>query len=109
MPYNYQKVSAPFTPEVKQLLDRVGSRKKSAYVQEAPAGSGMKLRSYWDGGSRDCYSAYNKFGQPIHLPISGAYGFTPDPKEWVPQEGDVLVTHGTFLGKPSTPYITFYK
>lgn len=99
---------SPLPAHLKALLDRIGCRKRSCYVREEAAGSGMRLRSYWDGGSRDEYRAYSRSGEAIALPISGAPGFTPEPREWVPQAGDVLVNYGTFCGKPSTPFITFY-
>lgn len=99
---------APLPAHLKALLDRIGCRKRSCYVREESAGTGMRLRSYWDGGSRDEYRAFTSSGESIHLPISGAPGFTAEPAEWVPKAGDVLVNYGTFCGKPSTPFITYY-
>lgn len=105
---NFVSVKAPFTPEVAQYVNAVRSRKRTAFVSDRPAGVGEKFRSYWDGGSRDEYTAFRN-GSVIHIPVSGAPGFTPEPAEWVPQVGDVLVIHGTFMGKPSTPHVVFYK
>ncbi len=102
------KYTSPLPENLKRLMDRVGSRKRSCYVREEAAGKGMRLRSYWDGGSRDEYAAWDANGSPIALPVSGAPMFTPEPSEWVPSAGDVLVNYGTFMGKPSTPFITFY-
>ncbi len=102
------KYTSPLPAHLKALADRVGSRKRSCYVSERPAGVGMRLRSYWDGGSRDEYRAFDANGNEIAIPVSGAPGFTPEPREWVPNVGDVLVDYGTFMGKPSTPHITFY-
>lgn len=107
--YKSRKVSTPFTPEVKRFMDRVGSRKRSAYIVEMEAGTPVTLYSYWDGGSRDEYRAWNAQGQEIDIPVSGAPGFTQPRGAWTPQVGDVLVSYGTFLGKPSTPHITFYR
>lgn len=99
---------APLPENVKYYTDAVRSRKRSAFVTERVAGKGEKFRSYWDGGSRDEYTAFRD-GKVLSIPVSGAPGFTPDPAEWVPQVGDVLVIHGTFCGKPSTPHVVFYK
>jgi hypothetical protein len=106
MSYTHHK--SPLPPEIKMYADAVRSRKRSASSAVREAGKPEKLRSYWDGGSRDEYSAF-RGGRPLSIPVSGAPGFTPDPAEWIPQAGDVLVIHGTFCGKPSTPHIIFYK
>ena len=105
---SFVSVKAPFTPEVARYVNAVNSRKRTAWVSERPAGVGEKFRSYWCDGSRDEYTAF-RGGNVTYIPVSGAYGFTPDPAEWVPQVGDVLVIHGTFMGKPSTPHVIFYK
>jgi len=105
---SFVAVKAPFDPEVSKYVTAVNSRKRTAFVSDKPAGVGEKFRSYWDGGSRDVYSAFRN-GAQLSIPVSGAPGFTPEPNEWIPQVGDVLVIHGTFMGKPSTPYIVFYK
>ena len=105
---NFVSLKAPFAPEVAKYVNAVGSRKRSAFTSERSAGSPEKFRSYWDGGSRDEYTAFRN-GSRIQIPVGGAPFFTPEPAEWVPQAGDVLVIHGTFCGKPSTPHIVFYK
>jgi len=102
-------VSAPFNPYVSTLLRSVGTRKRKCYIAEAPSGSPVRLRSYWDGGTRDLYAAYSASGEEISLPVGGAPGFTPEPEAWVPNAGDVLIETGTFMGKEATPRITFYR
>jgi hypothetical protein len=104
-----EKMAAPFPPHVKQYLDKIGTRKRKCTVYTQDAGRPETLYSYWDGGSRDQYRGWDKTGKEIHLPISGAPGFTQKQPEWVPQSGDVLVTFGTFMSKEATPSITFYK
>jgi hypothetical protein len=109
MSYTHHK--APMPPEIKKWVDAVGSRKRSASSAERKAGEPVSLRSYWDGGSREQFRAWDASGRelPIHQYVSGAPGFTPDPKPWLPQVGDVLVEYGTFMGKAATPHIIFYK
>jgi hypothetical protein len=104
-----EKMVAPFPQHVKQYLERIGSRKRKCTVYTEDAGRPWVLYSYWDSGSRDQYRAWDARGVEIHLPIGGAPGFTKTPSAWTPQRGDVLVTFGTFMGKPATPSITFYK
>jgi hypothetical protein len=104
-----EKMVAPFPPHVKQILQRIGSRKRKCTVYTQDAGRPETLYSYWDGGSRDEYRAWDARGVEIHLPISGAPGFTQKRPDWGPQAGDVLVCYGTFCGKEATPSITFYK
>ena len=99
-------ISAPFPADVKAILERVGTRKRKCYVDETPAGREMRLRSYWDGGSRDIYRAFDAQGQRIDISVSGAPAFTAEPAPWVPQAGDVLVVTGHFCGKESVPHIT---
>jgi hypothetical protein len=102
-------VSAPFDPYVSTLLRSVGTRKRKCFIAEAPSGSPVKLRSYWDGGSRDLYAAYTASGKSISIPVGGAPGFTSEPEAWTPAPGDVLIQTGTFNGKEATPRITFYR
>ena len=104
-----EKMVAPFPPHVKQILERIGSRKRKCTVYTQDAGKPEALSSYWDGGSRDQYRAWNSVGQSLNIPVSGAPGFTQKQPDWVPQAGDVLVCYGTFCGKEATPSITFYK
>ena len=104
-----EKLVAPFPPHVKQYLDKIGTRKRKCTVYTQDAGRPEALYSYWDGGSRDQYRAWDKDGREIHLPISGAPGFTQKQPDWGPQPGDVLVAFGTWSGKEATPTITFYK
>ena len=99
-------IAAPFPADVKVILDRIGTKKRKCYVMERPAGSAMRLRSYWDGGSRDVYTAFDAQGKRIDLPVSGAPAFTPEPEGWTPQAGDVLVVTGHSCGKESAPRIT---
>jgi hypothetical protein len=109
MSYHSDLVAAPFNPTIKGILDAVGCRKRKALVRQSAAGTPEELYSYWDGGSRDEYRAWDMYGTPINIPVSGAPGFTQKQPAWVPQAGDTLVRYGTFCGKPSTPSITFYK
>lgn len=102
-------ISAPFPEHIRKYVDRVGSRKRKAFVYEREAGTAISLYSYWDSGSRDLYQAWDANDRPIPLPISGAPGFTQERGKWTPQPGDVLVEYGTCMGKPSTPAITFYR
>ena len=101
--------TAPLPPHIKRYVVAVGSRKRSAFVTERDAGRAEKFRSYWDGGSRDQYMAFDASGRVMSIPVSGAPVFTAEPAAWVPQVGDVLVIYGTFMGKPATPHIVFYK
>lgn len=109
MSRTYETLAAPFPQQISDILSRIGSRKRKVTIVTDTAGIPEALYSYWDGGSRDEYRAWNAQGQPISLPISGAPQFTQQQPKWVPQVGDVLVNYGTFCGKPSTPRITFYK
>ena len=102
-------LSAPFEPHIQALLRRVGTRKRKCFVAGTPAGSPIKLRSYWYGGSRDLYAAYTASGEAIPISVSGAPGFTPEPKAWTPNAGDVLIETGTFNGKEAIPRITFFR
>ena len=104
-----QLLSAPFEPHIQALLQRVGTRKRKCFAGYAIAGSPVKLRSYWYGGSRDLYAAYTASGEAIPISVSGAPGFTPEPEAWTPNVGDVLVETGTFNGKEATPRITFFR
>lgn len=106
---NDQTMSAPFDAPIKAILDRVGSRKRKCRVYRMAAGRPVKLRSYWDGGSRESYHAFTKRGKAIDLPVSGAPGFTADPEPWTPAPGDVLVRTGILSGKEATPTITFFE
>jgi hypothetical protein len=107
----FETYVAPFSSNIKSLVDAVGSRKRKVFVSTCKAGAPEYFRSYWDGGSRYMYRAWNAEGQelPIHAYVSGAPGFTPEPKPWLPQAGDVIVRYGTTLGKPAAPSITFYR
>ena len=109
MSRTYETIAAPFPQQIADILTRIGSRKRKVSIVTATAGTPEALYSYWDGGSRDEFRAWNANGQPIALPISGAPLFTQQQPKWVPESGDILVTYGTFLGKPSTPTITFYR
>lgn len=108
MSRNTDKLSAPFPEDITRILARIGSRKRSAYVATETAGSGRTLYSYWDGGSRDEYAAWDATGAPLALPVAGCPGFSAPATPWVPSPGDILVEFGTFMGKPSTPRITRY-
>lgn len=108
MPATMHKLASPFPADIARILERIGSRKRSAYLTEIPAGSARTLYSYWDGGSRDEYAAWDASGQPIALPIAGCPGFSAPARAWTPAAGDVLVEYGTFMGKPATPRITRY-
>jgi hypothetical protein len=99
-------LASPFAADVKAILDRVGTRKRKCYVDELPAGREMRLRSYWDGGSRDVYTAFDAQGKRLDVSVSGAPAFTAEPQPWTPQPGDVLVVTGVCCGKESTPRIT---
>jgi hypothetical protein len=100
---------SPIPAEVKPFVTAIGSRKRSVFVGERTAGEPEYFRSYWDSGSRDYYMAWDVNGNKLTLPVSGAPGFTPDPKPWLPARGDVLVIYGTCSGNPATPYVIFYK
>lgn len=89
-------------------LKVLGYRKRSVMLGSEVVGEQAPIRSYWDGGSRTEYRAYNSKGQPIAIPVSGAPGFTAEPKRWTPDVGDFLVETGTCLGKPATAYITLF-
>jgi hypothetical protein len=109
MARTYETIKAPFPQEIADIVKQIGSRKRTVVVVTEPAGVPEALYSYWDGGSRDEYRAWNTKGQPINLPISGAPQFTQQQPKWVSQSGDVLVNYGSFCGKPMVPRITFYE
>lgn len=102
-------ISTPFPDNVRDLLQRVGTKKRKCFIREETAGTPIKLRSYWDGGSRDLYAAYDASGKRLPISVSGAPGFTAEPEAWTPRPGDALVETGTFCGKEATPKITFYR
>lgn len=104
-----ETVKAPFPAPYASLLTKLGYRKKTVWVSKGTAGKPVVLRSYWDGGSRDLYAAFNSSGQSINIPVGGAPQFTPEPEAWVPSPGDVLVSYGAFQGKPATAHITLYE
>ena len=99
---------APFPDPIARILARIGSRKRKCYVQrDCPRP--MTLYSYWDGGSRDQFRAWNARGEAIMLPINGSAFETRTIREWIPNAGDVLVRFGVVAGKEATPSITFFE
>jgi len=104
-----EMLTAPFPPEIATIMRRIGSRKRKCFVIRTPAaGSSRRLHSYWDGGSRDEYRAWDAQGVEIHLPINGAPMFSAQRPEWGAQAGDVIVEYGTSCGKPAAVRVTFY-
>lgn len=104
-----QTLTGPFPEPYATMLKRIGYRKRTVWVSTRRAGEPMRLRTYWDSGSRDQYMAFNSQGVAIAIPVSGAPMFTPDPVEWYPNPGDILVCYGTFQGKPATAHITIFQ
>lgn len=99
--YSYHKVAGS---DYADVLKRIGYRKRSFAIREMTP-TEMRLRSYWDGGSRNEYAAF-RGNVRLDIPVSGAPFYTPDPQAWTPQAGDIVVVHGTFCGKPATAFIT---
>lgn len=107
------KLTAPFTPEAKEILSFIGSRKRTVFTYEKDAAEcrPMALHSYWDGGSRSQYALWRN-GRQAHLPVNGHPYFDAsgrNPTEYIPQPGDILVRHGISAGKPSTPSFTYFR
>lgn len=103
-----EKFTAPFPKHIKDALALVGCKKRTCifHVEDVAP---RTLYSYWDEGSRDYYRAFDKHNRAINLPIGGAPGFTPDPRPWVPNPGDILIATSVFRGKEGIPVITFYR
>ena len=99
---------APFNPQIAAIMKKIGSKKRTAFVVVTDP-TPQRLASYWDGGSKDEYVGFNSAGARIPLVVSGHPFFEGDRGAWTPNDGDVLVSCGTFCGKPATPSITFYK
>lgn len=96
-------------PTLADALRRMGYRKKNVVLMRDRAGQRDGLRSYWDGGSRTSYALVDASGQVHQVPgVSGAPGFTPEPKPFTVTPGQALVELGTFHGKPTTAYITLF-
>lgn len=93
-----------------RYLDRFDIRwnkKMSVKLMTIPE-RGMSFRSCWDGGSRDVWDAFDRFGSRIYIPVTtNPFNATED--NWVPSSGDVLVRTGTTMGKPATPQVTIFK
>lgn len=95
-------------PVFRDRLKALGYRKRTVMLGSEVADEQPPIRSYWDGGSRTEYRGYDSKGQPIAIPVSGAPGFTAEPKRWTPNDGEFLIETGTCLGKPATAYITLF-
>ena len=71
--------------------------------------------TYWDGGSKKEYSAANVHGQAVQLPSAQRPGgHFSNPSTWIEPvytvpNGVIVVEHGTFCGKTSSPFITMTK
>ena len=100
------ELKAPFPDEIKDLLRRVGSRKKSCLIYEDTCEPRV-IHSYWSGGTRDEYYVVRK-GEFVHIPI-GNGGWGPEPPPYEPEVGDIMVEIGTFCGKQATPKITMFR
>lgn len=96
-------------PTLANALRKMGYRKKNVVMMHDRAGQRQGLRSYWDEGSRTSYVLVDASGDVHPVPgVSGAPGFTPDPKPFTVTPGQALVELGTFSGKPATAYITMF-
>lgn len=105
MAFGYCK--APFDADVKRHLDQIGSRKRCAMVFRGErVGEPLTLISMWDGGSKSQYLVYRN-GE-YFTPRALTSPFQDVRPTFQPESGDVLIEFGTFMGKPATPYITFY-
>lgn len=87
------------TDKIKRLT---GTRRKkcslNTYLSECV------LSSYWDGGSCSKYSVVNVLnGLHTNPPVHGGQFDRSEKRKYVPAPGDVLITTGTFCGKPSYP------
>jgi hypothetical protein len=83
-----------------------GYRKRTVFVDRRPAGP-QNVASYWDGGSRACFTLHRGGGaQPVGVDPH-SHGMRACEMELQP--GDVLVEHGTFCGKTATARITFVE
>lgn len=106
-----QKLTAPFTPEVKAILSFIGSRKRTVFTYENTSLKPMALHSYWDGGSRPQYALWRN-GRPEYVTVNGHPYFDAsgrNPTEYVPQDGDILIRHGIVAGKPAIPSFTYFR
>lgn len=101
-------IKKPFPNPFAKYLQEIGYKKHQVFYSTAPAGRMQMLRSYWDGGSRDYYAAWNAEGKRIPLPVGGSY-FEKMPDGYTPAPGDVLIRYGVFCGKPATADITVYE
>jgi hypothetical protein len=92
-----------------RYLDRFNihwNKKMYAEIMTIPK-RGMAFRSYWDGGSRDQWDAFDRFGSRIYLPVTTS-PFNATEDSWIPSPGDMLIRTGTLIGKPLSPQVTIF-
>ena len=113
-------------PEIKKLLAAIGYKKHKAGIAVFPE-SGMNINSYWDGGSRDEYTAVDlATGRARPLPTAthpyfdvARYGIAGENSMLaVSDRGNItlkeippnvaLIAHGTFCGKAATARVYFH-
>lgn len=97
------------TPELKQIVQAVGSRKRSAMIMIVEENESYPdLWEYWDGGSCDHYEevCLTTFNTTRPKGVSGnppQFGGKVEP--YSPKPNTVLVNCGTFCGKKAYPKI----
>ena len=83
-----------------------GSGKRQIMVSEAYSPK-QSTASYWNEGSRDYYTVFNRNDRAQFNPDAGTYPHFQ--AEHTLQPGDVLMETGFTQGKPSTPRFTCLK
>jgi hypothetical protein len=96
----------PFPPEIASLMTRIRSKKRTVFVSRDINCKEVKLRSYWDGGSKTSFIVIRN-GAVWYPPVSGS-AFEKEAEAYIPHVGDVLIQYGTFNGKEAIPHFTFY-
>lgn len=93
----YEKTNSDFVKELcKRAFPSVNGRKFYVEISERP----RKLKSYWDGGSRDYYRVVNLVsGAIFEPPTLEPFGDKVEP--YIPSAGYALVEHSIFCGKDS--------
>lgn len=90
------------TAKTKALLAGTDSARKRDFRFSTLTRNQVGTASYWDSGSRDCYTVINMTTGARITPPVGSYPMFQ--AEYTMQPGDLLVQTGIFLGKPSAAY-----
>lgn len=90
-------------PEVDRLIRRAfpANKKRKAILWTTGE---ARINTSWSGGSKDAHVLLNERGETLELPPhAGAAQFGGEAPTIKLGDGQVLVTAGTFNGKPATP------